>query len=87
MTLAGDPEWEKLKADGQHKFDVFDAKRQKLIAIYQKARTPRMRLLAMANIMRQHANYMKDNIFTGGWQATAVAHFADHIRAIAKDLD
>jgi hypothetical protein len=74
-----------LKAKAQAEFKRFDAERQRLIAAHRRARTPKARLKTLAAIVRHHGEFMRGNLFTGGWIAQTVLNFADAIDIIADE--
>jgi hypothetical protein len=74
-----------LQAKARAEFKRFDDKRQRLIQAHRKARTPKTRLKTLAAIVRQHGEFMNDNLFTSGWVAQSVLNFADGIDGIADE--
>jgi hypothetical protein len=76
-----------IQADVERKYEIFDAERKKLIAAYQKSKTPKAELNALVKLMRHHASYVGQNILMSGWQTDgAFNNFAERIEAIARDL-
>jgi hypothetical protein len=77
--------FEDIEADVKRQYEAFDKQRQTLIAAFQRAKTTKTRLQALAKIVRQHGEYVNRGMLSG-WQTRAVLHFADVIDDIADGL-
>lgn len=71
-----------LKAKARAEHAVFDARRQVLVEAYHNARTPKVRLKALAKIIRQHGEYAERGLFGD----PAFAQFAAQVEKIAREL-
>lgn len=84
--MAVDP-MDEIKRKVDREYKAFDAVRQKLVAQYRKAKTPKKRLYALVTLMRQHAEYVGHNVLCSGWQTdVAFSQFAEQIESIADEL-
>jgi hypothetical protein len=81
-----DDKMKAIEAEVKRKYAIFDARRAKLMAVYNKAQTPKAQLKAVVACMRHHYEYMNSNILLSGWQTQSIANFADVIEQIAEEL-
>jgi hypothetical protein len=75
MTLTGEAKWA-----------AFEKQRDRLVASYEKATTPKARLRALAKLTRQHGDYMGQNMLTRGWVSETIVGISERMEEIAKTI-